>query len=1016
MIKKLLSLSAAIAVVSGLVTVMPLAPLAQAAPPGDAFDPGLIISDSVFYDFGTMSVSDIQDFLDSRVENCRAEPGAPPCLKDFVSDTQEMPASAGRCQEIPARVAATAAQIIYDVSNACGINPEVLIVTLQKEQGLITSSRPTSYMYRAAMGYGCPDSDPAICGKVYVGLFNQVYRGASQLQWYGNPEGSFTWLRPGRTVNVRYNPKASCGTKSFELRSQATANLYYYTPYTPNQAALGNLYGSGDSCSAYGNRNFWRFFHDWFGSPIGGGYLLKSSTSDVYVIAGSKKHLVTDSKMIGALSALGPVGEISEPYLNSFETAQPMQVVVKSGGSNELYLLAGDKRLLIDDAMAASAYAVGGSVELTLPSTQLLAFRNAGSLTRLIQTPDGSQFWVEDGFYRQVIDQLALSTLGVSIPEPIFAPLSHFPNLTAGAPLASELTIFGIDDSKAVGLSAGGKVYRITSNVLADLPVTTWFEKAAGTVTEASIADVSEDLIPFVVGPNGSGYLLTKSGKQRLTEVSSFHPNPTSVPQALLDKIPNVEGELVTPLMVGFSGSNFGYLINSGTRKTSLQSGMTAELRALFGQEKTLLIPKSAVIAIPHSGVAVAPGSVIRGSSSRAFLVDGFNSRLELSSAAQAKSVSDGGTYKLSDSLLADIPVTQKLSNSKVQCGGVVYMLDKGQLVAVSAEVAQQYPGAALTLDNSTCIAMGERDFSLGQFIRDDNRVIWLVQDGKRFKISSWSAYQKLVGDARGYVWMSDWFVSNIPSGGNAPKSAVLVDESEVSKGDFGEITSDTGSQPAPAPSLVPAPESEPLEQESASSYEPEFIEYRVASGDYLSKIAARFGVSVSEIVKASQISNPNRISVGQKILIPNPKFVSETRPQNPAPLPVAEQQESGNSSKLIYEVVSGDTLSQIAARFGVSIGSIVKASDLDGANLIFVGQTLTIPALQDLPMSAPASQPVPEVVPEPEERVTSYKVVAGDTLLRIAAKLGVTTADLILKNSIANPNLIRVGQIFIVP
>ncbi len=52
---------------------------AQAAPPGSAFDPGLIITDSVFFDFGTMSVEQIQQFLDSRVSNCRADADDPDC-------------------------------------------------------------------------------------------------------------------------------------------------------------------------------------------------------------------------------------------------------------------------------------------------------------------------------------------------------------------------------------------------------------------------------------------------------------------------------------------------------------------------------------------------------------------------------------------------------------------------------------------------------------------------------------------------------------------------------------------------------------------------------------------------------------------------------------------------------------------------------------------------------------------------------------------------------------------------
>ena len=50
------------------------------------------------------------------------------------------------------------------------------------------------------------------------------------------------------------------------IQNQATAGLYLYTPYRPNAAALANLYGTGDGCSSYGNRNFWRMFTDWFGS------------------------------------------------------------------------------------------------------------------------------------------------------------------------------------------------------------------------------------------------------------------------------------------------------------------------------------------------------------------------------------------------------------------------------------------------------------------------------------------------------------------------------------------------------------------------------------------------------------------------------------------------------------------------------------------------------------------------------------------------------------------------------
>jgi hypothetical protein len=138
-----------------------------------------------------MSTEDIQRFLNSKVTVCKDSDGGPACLKDYRMDTLAKPGESGRCDALVAKTNQTAAQIIFDVANACKINPKVLLVILQKEQGLVQAANPTEYMYRAALGYGCPDSKPEICGKgsTITGLFNQLYRGAGQLQWYGDPRG-----------------------------------------------------------------------------------------------------------------------------------------------------------------------------------------------------------------------------------------------------------------------------------------------------------------------------------------------------------------------------------------------------------------------------------------------------------------------------------------------------------------------------------------------------------------------------------------------------------------------------------------------------------------------------------------------------------------------------------------------------------------------------------------------------------------------------------------------------------
>jgi LysM repeat protein len=277
---------------------------------------------------------------------------------------------------MPAQKNISAAQIIYNISRACGINPRVLLVTLQKEQGLVQARIPSPYMYRAAMGYGCPDSDPGICGKVWTGLFNQLYKAAGQFQWYGDPNGSFTYLKPGRTVSISYHPSASrnCGKASFTLKSQATANLYYYTPFVPNTASLANLRGTGDNCSSYGNRNFWRFYWDWFGSPIGGGFLLKSATSDPYFISNDIKYPLTDPALVKELGPLGPLGEISKEYLDSFPTGIPMTRIIKTAPVNNVstyYFISGGKKYLIANCDQATNLGLNCDEAIALTQVQL---------------------------------------------------------------------------------------------------------------------------------------------------------------------------------------------------------------------------------------------------------------------------------------------------------------------------------------------------------------------------------------------------------------------------------------------------------------------------------------------------------------------------------------------------------------------------------------------------------------------------------------------------------------------
>jgi hypothetical protein len=227
-----------------------------------------------------MNTSEIQDFLNSKVPVCDTNHAAkdgnnPPftCLKDY---SENAPTTSGDsyCSPIVGGQR-PAASIIKAVAIGCGINPQVLIVILQKEQGLVTDTWPWDYQYQFATGfcvYDNPDSIPPACQGT-SGFFNQVYYAARQFKRYAATPASFIY-QPYQTISIPKNPDGRCDSTPVYINNQATASLYNYTPFQPNTATvaykLGNgpVVGSGyPDCGAFGNINFFIYFNNWFGSP-----------------------------------------------------------------------------------------------------------------------------------------------------------------------------------------------------------------------------------------------------------------------------------------------------------------------------------------------------------------------------------------------------------------------------------------------------------------------------------------------------------------------------------------------------------------------------------------------------------------------------------------------------------------------------------------------------------------------------------------------------------------------------
>jgi LysM repeat protein len=560
--------------------------------------------------------------------------------------------------------------------------------------------------------------------------------------------------------------------------------------------------------------------------------------------------------------------------------------------------------------------------------------------------------------------------------------------------------------------------------------LTRWFNVTNATVALEAIAPTLHDEIVrgFVRDSAENHFVITAQGKLKVEDPENWTESVVQLPTALLDKIPTVDGVLAAPAVVSSEGNKLSYFVQSGERRISTTAAMTNEFLGLISQPRAVLLPQSAINTVPNVGVAMAPGTIVKASNSPTlFLVDDLNRKVRLASSVQAKSVSNSRTYTFTSAQLAKLETRTGFTSFKVQCNSETYLLDGGTLYPVAPEVASHFPGNAYPLATSTCASFNLSERAIGQFVRDSRGSLFFVENGVRKRISNWTHFGNLRGDGPGYLQASAWVAGLIPVSGRAPAIVQLASLENTPTGNFGELSfvgsvpdpgqnssGVTAPSPTPTPTPTPSPTPTPAPSPSSSPAATDSVqEYRVASGDSLNSIAARFDTTASRIQQFNNISNPNLIRVGQLIRIPaadSPATAPAPTPSpapapTPAPTPAPEA-----ATEVEYRIQSGDTLLRIGAKFGVSASLIQSHNGITNPRLIRIGQLIKIPTgASSVAVTEPAA-PVAE--PEPK----TYRVAAGDSLWGIARKFGVSSSELATINGITNANLIRIGQVLKIP
>ena len=224
---------------------------------------------------------------------------------------------------------------------------------------------------------------------------------------------------------------------------------------------------------------------------------------------------------------------------------------------------------------------------------------------------------------------------------------------------------------------------------------------------------------------------------------------------------------------------------------------------------------------------------------------------------------------------------------------------------------------------------------------------------------------------------------------------------------------------------------------------------YVVKSGDSLSKIAVSHGLNTRELAELNQITDPNKVRIGQKLILPDHSKPSTSQPtaKKSSSVKAPSSPKAAVTSGESYVVKSGDALSKIAVLHGVKTQELMAANNIKDANRIRIGQKLVIPGakaavpakteaklapekkkpIKIAPLPAPvavAAAPVPVVEPAvsapvvqgDQEEMLDYTVQDGDTAEGIARLFVIRKDDILNVNQIPAGSDVKPGQKIKIP
>lgn len=746
------------------------------------FQAGRIMDDSVMADKNSMSVNDIQNFLNSKVPSCDTDGSQNSEMNNAGVPDYNGNGSIQRWEWGKAKYNQTtfpclknktfggkkAAKLIHEASQAYSISPKVLIVLLQKEQGLITDTWPLNIQYRSATGFGCPDTAP--CDSQYYGLKNQLNKAANLFRTV--LDGGWTNYPVGNN-SIPWNPNiGACGYSNVDVQNRATSALYRYTPYRPNQAALNAGYGTGNGCSSYGNRNFYLYFTDWFGSTRTPLFKINGGGDTVYLMFGDNYYAIPSMEILRAWGLDGQqITNLNSSQLTSYTQGPDLSRIVRFGASAAVYVADNGRLYFIPDWPTINGYGyVSGDTETYSDDNLKNVLSSEGAITKLARINSGAIYYVDTDGKHEFPDYNTFTSTAQSLAGT--TQLNNFSTefvsqIPSSYPILLDGRVVKAKDSATISLHDQGELHWFSAD--------TW--KSWGKPLDYGHFDhdglseipASSSPVSITVSDGSNNYLVNNGKRYRFNapimsewglSVEDFSTGPTFA-VSRLGAGPNV-GELIR------SPSGAVYVVRGG-EKVPIAS--MSDLNSLgYPWGSILNLQNNAIDIVPTStSVAFGPSSVIRLQNGGIYWIDENFSAYLVPSMDIYNAYKLGSIRQYDNNEVLDTYTVSNLSRVIDNGSGSHYLIDRGKRLAVSTSLysPSQYDFAEMpqTVLSKMLINSIPSGKALTRFIQGSSATVYKVENGQKRAISSPASLFANGGSWSSITKVSDSFLNTIPTG-----------------------------------------------------------------------------------------------------------------------------------------------------------------------------------------------------------------------------------------------------------